>query len=98
MCLLYSREQQIRAELQNQMDENGSLRQSLEVKKNEYQAMKQRQEEEHKKSQEEELKLKREAEHKRKKEEEERKQKEREMEGEGLGLCGFTGGGALTPL
>ncbi len=76
-----SREQQIRTELQSQMDENNSLRQSLEVKKNEHQAMKQRQEEERKRRQEEESRLKREAEQKRKKEEEERKQKEREMEG-----------------
>lgn len=61
---------------------NNSLRQSLEVKKNEYQAMKLRQEEERKKRHEEEMRLKREAEQKRKKEEEERKQKERELEGE----------------
>lgn len=63
------------------MDENSSLRQALEVKKNEYQAMKQRQEEERKRKHEEEMRLKREAEQKRKKEEEQRKQKEREMEG-----------------
>lgn len=63
------------------MDENNSLRQALEVKKNEYQAMKQRQEEERKRRHEEELRLKREAEQKRKREEEQRKQKEREMEG-----------------
>ena len=79
--LYISRKQNIRAELQTQMDENNSLRQALEVKKNEYQAMKVRQEEERKRRQEEEFRLKREAEQKRKKEEEERKQKEREMEG-----------------
>ncbi|XP_028409524.1 intersectin-1-like isoform X2 [Dendronephthya gigantea] len=70
----------IRAELQGQMDENNSLRQSLEVKKNEYQAMKLTQEEERKRKHEEDLRLKREAEQKRKKEEEQRRQKEREME------------------
>ena len=73
--------QGVRDELQRQMDENSSLRNTLEVKKNEYQVMKVKQEEEKKRKLEEDLKQKREAEIKRKKEEEARKQKEREMEG-----------------
>ena len=73
--------QENRSELQRQTDENTRLRQTVELKKNEYLAMKQRQEEEKKRKREEELRQRREAEARRKKEEEERRQKEREMEG-----------------